>query len=201
MAAGDITTTLVARIRTYLDEASAGFWTQDEIYKALTDGQREVISFVLAIYKQKIAVNPDEKLPEVLRSCFYTTGGVGSGVLPAGFLFPLSVYTSTVPVYIRPDGIQRGASKLNTYLTSSSTQPFCSFSGTQIVFETSVTWTMEYLSLPLNDIDATHDPALSAISYNAIIEYATAFLLNKDENQRAQQHLSKFFNEVQNLSF
>ena len=201
MAVGDITTILVARARTYLDEVSAGFWTQDEIYKALTDGQREVITFVLAIYKQKLSVNPDEKLPEVLRNCFNTTTGIGSAALPAGFLFPLSVYTATVPVYMRPDGTQRGASKLNAYLASSSTQPFCSFSSTQIVFETSVSWTMEYLQTPISDIDATHDPALGAIAYNAMVEYATAFLLNKDENQRAQQHLSKFFNEVQNLSF
>ncbi len=201
MAVGDITTGLVARVRTYLDEASAGFWTQDEIYKALTDGQREVITFVLAVYKQKLSVNPDEKLPEVLRNCFTTTTGIGSAALPAGFLFPLSVYTATVPVYTRPDGMQRGASKLNTYLASSAAQPFCSFSATQIVFETSVSWTMEYLQTPTSDIDATHDPSLGAISYNAIVEYAAAFLLNKDENPRAQQHLSKFFNEMQNLSF
>lgn len=201
MAAGDLTTTLVARVRSLLDESTTGFFTTDEVYKALTDGQRELIAFVLSIYKAKLAVNPDEKLPEVLRVLQGTPAtGTGTTNLPTGFLHALNVYTATAPVLIRPE-TQKGFGKHNVYLASTSGQPYCSFSATQIVFETSVTWTLEYLATPTSDIDATHDPAVGHIAYNALVEFATYFLLMKDENPRAQQHLQRFLQSVQSLVF
>ena len=200
MPAGDITTTIVARVRTLLDESTAGFFTTDEIYKALTDAQRETIAFVLSIYKAKLAVNPDEKLPEVLRVLQASTTGTGTQNLPTGFLQALNAYTASAPVLIRPEG-QKGFGKYNVYLASSSGQPYCTFSATQIVFETSVTWTLEYLATPSTDIDATHDPVLGYLSYNALVEFATYFLLMKDENPRASQHLQRFMQTVQSLVF
>ena len=199
MPAGDITTTLVTRVRTLLDESSAGFFTTDEIYKALTDGQREVINFVLSIYKAKLEINPDEKLPEVLRVLQATTTGTGTQSLPSGYLFPLDVYTSAARVFIRPE--RHKGMKYNTYLASSTSQPYCSISATQIVFETSVTWTLDYLAMPTTDIGATVDPTLGSLSYNALVEFATYFLLMKDENARASQHLQRFLQSVQSLVF
>ena len=202
MAAGDISKTLLARVRTSLDETTEGYFLDAEIYKALTDAQRETINFVLAVYKQKIAINPEEKLPEVLRVLQGTIAtGTGTQNLPTGFLYPLAVYTSALPVFIRPDGITRGASKYNTYLASSASQPYCSFSATQIVFETSVAWSLEHLVSPSTDIDTSHDPTLTASAYEAIVEYAIAFMLAKDENPRSAQHLQKFFQLIQNLIF
>ena len=37
---------LLARLRTLLDESSAGFWTDDECYRALADGQNEIVNIV-----------------------------------------------------------------------------------------------------------------------------------------------------------
>lgn len=202
MAAGDITTVLVSRVRTLLDEASAGFFTATEIYYALTDAQVEVINIVLSTYKAKIKADPNEELPEVLRNCIASTTGTGTTSLPSGFLHALSIYVTAtkLPVFIRPDGRGRAEGMHNTYLASSATQPYCSLSASQIVFETSVAWTLEYLQLPANDIDATHDPTLSKIAYNALIQYATAFLLKKDESPRANDHLQYFLKEVLDLS-
>lgn len=204
MAAGDISKILLSKVRTLLDEATAGNWQDTEIYAALNDGQREIINFVLAVYKQKIAINPDEKLPEILRVLFATTTGGGTQNLPSGFLYPLSLYgtSSNVPIFIRPDGATRAALKANTYLASSASQPFASFNATQVIMETgAVSWTMEYLASPSSDIDGSHDPVLGSIGYNAMVEYATAFLLTKDENPRSQQHLENFFTQTKNLIF
>lgn len=207
MAAGDLTALLVARVRTLLDEASAGFFSANEVYYALTDAQREIIIFALSVYKAKIRVNPDEPLPEVLRNSIGTPAtGTGTATLPTGFLHALSIYitASGIPVFIRSDGRGKAASKANTYLASSATQPYCSITATQIVFETSVAWTMEYLQLPASDLDATHDPALSAAAYNAMVYYAAGFLLAKDGDplaqQMSQQHLNNFMKELQTLS-
>jgi len=38
------TANLLSRLRTLLDEASAGFWTDVECYAALSDGQKEIVN-------------------------------------------------------------------------------------------------------------------------------------------------------------
>lgn len=191
---------MLARVRTDLDEVVASFWSDNEVYRALADGQREIATHIFTIWKQKIRVNPDEPLPEVLRSLISTDSGTTTKSLPSDFMSYLTVYSATnaVPIYVRENWRQTGWMKGNTYSTSTSAQPFCYFNATQIVFETAVNWTMEYLKLP-TDISGATQPALPITAHNAIIQYAFATLLLKDSNPTAGQELQKFFLLLQNL--
>lgn len=198
MAVGDITKALAAKVRTSLDEASAGFWTDTEIYNALADGQREIVNIISTIYKTKSALNGSEKLPEVLRAIMATTTSqTGTQNLPADYWTWLVIYTGTTPVYVRPDGLDKTL-KFNTYMASSAAQPYCSITSTQVVFETSVTWFMDYLKT-MTDMSGSVDPVVPSMAYNVLVEYAIAFLLNKDENPRAQNHFNNFITLVQQL--
>lgn len=201
MAAGDISKALKAKVRTSLDESSAGFWTDTEIYTALSDGQREIINILLTLYKQRNKITENEKLPEVLRSILATTTtATGTQNLPADYLTYLALYitTTNIPIYVRSDGIERHQ-RLNTYLTSTSTQPYVSISSTQVVHETgSLAWTMDYLKTP-TELSDSADPSLPSLAFEAMVSYALAFLLGKDENPRATQEFQTFFQLTQNL--
>lgn len=200
MATGDISKALKAKVRTLLDESSAGFWSDTEIYNALSDGQREIVNIILSMYKQRSAITANEKLPEVLRNVFATTNSAtGTQNLPTDYLTYLALYitTTNVPIYVRSEGIDKHQ-RVNTYLASSSSQPYVSISATQVVNETSVTWQMDYIKTP-TDLSDSADPSLAPLAYQAMVSYAVAFLLNKDENQRAVQEFQTFFTLTQNL--
>lgn len=201
MAVGDISKALKAKVRTSVDEASAGFWTDTEIYTALSDGQREIVNMILSMYRQRSAINENEKLPEVLRSVLATTNSAtGTQTLPADYLTYLALYVNStnVPIFVRSDGVDRHQ-RVNTYLTSSSSQPYVSITATQVVHETgSLAWQMDYIKTP-TDLSDSADPSLPPLAYQAIVSYAIAFLLNKDENPRATQEFQTFFALTQNL--
>lgn len=204
MAAGDISKALNAKVRVYLEESSNGFWTDDtEIYPALTDGQREIINYVLTVYKMKSGLNGIEQLPQILRDIQTNTTGTGTASLPADFLYPAAVTMSGGIVRIRHTISNPSFAKAyNTYLAATASQPVCYFSSSQIVFESgsgSIAWTLQYFKVP-SDITSSVDPTLGALAYNAIVEYATAFLLRKDENPRSETHYQNFFQLLQNLT-
>lgn len=191
---------MLARVRTNLDEATASFWSDNEIYRALADGQREIISHIFIVWKQKVRVNPEEPLPEVLRSLISSDSGTTTKSLPNDFMSYLTVYSATnaVPIFVRENWRQNSWMRGNTYSTSTSAQPFCYFNATQIVFETAVAWTMEYLKAP-SDISGSTQPSLPTIAHNAVVQFAFATLLLKDSNPIANQELQKFFLLLQNL--
>jgi len=201
MATGDLAKALKAKVRTSLDESVEGFWTDAEIYKALNDGQKEIANLILTMYKQRSKITNNEKLPEVLRALLATTTTqTGTQNLPADYWTYLNLYitTTNIPIYVRGDGVDRHQ-RLNTYLVSSSTQPYVSISGTQVVHETgSLAWMMDYLKV-ITDMSDSVDPVLPEMAYNAIVSYAIAFLLNKDENPRASQEFQTFFTLTQTL--
>lgn len=193
------TANMLSRLRTMLDESSASFWSDTEMYSALADGQREVADHLLMLYKQKYKLNPDEELPVGLRTLVSSTTGTGTQNLPADYWQYLSVYTSSVPVFVRQDGPRKAASRLNTYTASTSAAPFCSFNASQIVFETSVTWTLEYIKIP-TAIAVAVQPTLPDITHNAIVQYALCQLLIKDQKvQEANLEYQKFMQMLINL--
>ena len=87
-----VSTVMLAACRTILDETTASFWTDAQVYAALADGQNEVIKEVLAVYKARYKLDPDTELPSELTSVgAYASGAITSSVemiaVPAGFLW------------------------------------------------------------------------------------------------------------------
>lgn len=189
----------LARVRTLLDEASAGFWTDNEIYSALTDGQNEVITIKLNEFRVKSKFDLNTPLPDSLRALVTSTTGTGTTSLAADYLHYVNVYTSTTPVYVRDFNFNRSHSSMNTYLASSSSTPYCYFNATQIVFETSVSWTLDYLKQPADIASGANPPTLEDKAMNAVIQYAFALLLKKDKDPRADGEFAIFLQLVKNL--
>lgn len=61
-----LSTDMLARVRTLIDEASASYWQDGEIYSALSDGQTEAVNFLYGIYEAKKKVDDSIMLPDVL---------------------------------------------------------------------------------------------------------------------------------------
>ena len=203
MASGDITKDLETKVRTLLDEDTAGFYTAAAIYKSLADAQREIATVFLSIFKAKQKLNKDEECPNVLRPLISTTTpATGTQNLPADFwdvLYIKDSITSNVPVRIRNVSSAYPHNIANTYLASSASQPFCYISPTQVVFETSISWIMAYFKT-LTDTSASVDPVLAQSAYNAMVQYAFADLLRRDSDQRAGEEFNKFLKMLQDIT-
>jgi len=201
LAAGDITAVLVTKVRTILDEDTAGLYSTTQIYTALSDAQREIAGHFLAMYKAKLMVNPSEQCPDVILPLLVsTTSATGTQNLPTDYWDYLSITGgSSVNVRVRPMSRTLPHEITNTYLTSSSSQPYCYINSTQVVFETSVSWIMNYFKT-LSDLSASVDPILPVQTYNAMVQYAFANLLERDHDERAMQEFNKFVQMLQNIS-
>ena len=202
MAAGDITKALETKVRTLLDEDTAGFYTADMVYKSLADAQREIATFFLSVFKAKQKLNKDEECPNVLRPILSTTtSATGTQNLPADFWDVLFIKDSSanVPIRIRNMSANYPHKLANTYLASSASQPYCYISGSQVVLETSMSWTMTYFKT-LTDTSGSVDPFLAQSSYNAMVQYAFADLLRRDEDPRAGEEFNKFLKMLQDIT-
>lgn len=186
---------LLARCRTLLDESSAGFFTDAEIYSALTDGQKEVANVLVTENKQR--------LPETLRPLVTTASTSGASItLPATFWIDLTLKFGSTSgnkqtayreeVKSLPD--REDNSYLNNefyYYIDDSTLYFGK-AGTQY-------YTFTYLVKPTT-IDGSTEPILEASSHNAIVFWATAQMLFKDQRpQEAQTLMKSYKDELQTL--
>ena len=182
------------RVRTLLDEAVEAFWGNDEVYAALTDGQIEAINYLTAKYEAT------KELPETLIPLGKTATGTGTASLPSDFFYPVSMIATLndVPIFMRGFKKDRDHLAENTYLQSSSTQPYAYFQGSQIVLETSLAWALDYLKKP-SDIASGTNPTIGVSAHNAIVQFAFAFLLQKIKDPRAQAEFNKFANLLQSV--
>lgn len=189
------TAEMLARVRTLLDEASAGFWTDAEVYYALTDGQIETINILIKMFEQT------NELPKALIPLGKTQTGSGTASLAADFLYPVSMVATlnSVPIFIRGFGKHRDHLIENTYLASSSTQPYAYFQGSQVVLETTLAWALDYIKKPA-DIESGVDPTIGAGAHDAIVQYAFAYILRKIKDPRADNEFNKYFNLAQSIS-
>lgn len=196
------------RLRTSLDEATASFWDDNTCYRALSDGQREVANYLLTMYKARKTVNADEEIPEGLRALALqvtdsVTSGQDSDTLPTDFWYDLSVrynhdnVGSSFPCFRRDLGRNLYHKQVNTYLTAdTSREYYYSITATEIQFETSATATAPYSMWYLRkvtEIDGSTNPILPDMTIEAILKYAFAELLLKDQRiSEAAQILQNF---------
>ena len=203
-------TDMLARVRTLLDEASASFWTDTEIYSALADGQQEVANYLVINYRKAKDLNPSAEIPPSLVPLYNTsTSTTASGLInkPTGFwhlLYALYAYSGGTSYNCR---IQPLSPSLyfdldNTYLTPSSIDPAIYQAPTsQLYFKPTpigtATYTIGYIKLP-DAISVSTDATLPVQTHQSIVHWATAQMLFKDQRpQEAQIHLQNFINELQ----
>jgi len=212
-------TVMLAAVRTILDEASASFWTDAEIYAALADAQNNIIDKVLAVYRAKRMINPDMPMPYTLESLTALVTGTG---LAASYISVPSDYLEMV--YAKWDSDSTGTQyrcevmsatynnfrEDNTFLSATHTKPICQASpittGSTVlinflpVYKVAATYEVQYIATP-TDIAAGQNAKLPANTHNAMIHFAVARMLDKDQRlQEAQMHQQIYLQELQTVS-
>lgn len=198
---------MLERLRTLLDEASAGFWSDDQCYEALSDGQEEYTAIVLAQYKARAIVNVSEPIPEILRTLYSKASLLLSDVsidLPANFLYGISVYLGGT--YNRPL-MKRELSKTIVFDQQNSLMNplgyYYYITNNKMIFEistpTSLACTIEFLIKP-TDITSSINPVLPEYTHFSMIIYAYAQLLRKAQRlQEASTQYQEFISTVKYL--
>jgi hypothetical protein len=200
-----LSTEMLSRCRTLLDEASAGFFGDTEIYSALTDGQQECANYFYNIYKSLIKVDANASLPESLEPLYtIATGTATLGVVnkPADFWGIISATFNTSICKILPLDKALFSYIENTYTQPTTTSPIvyqASSSTLMFLPATSSGYILRYIKIPTVIASATN-PILSKQTHTAIVHWATAQMLFKDQRpQEAQLHLQNFINELQTV--
>lgn len=212
---------LLARLRTLLDEASASYWTDTEAYAALADGQNAVVTIALGVLRASRMAKPngDVALPFVLKPLYAVqTGTVASGqsaaTLTGNVLEVLWVtYNSATgtplyPVRIRHNSYASQFQKANTYLVASTTtnEYYAQITNlTTITFETASTNNAAAYNVGLlsqaTDIASGQNPVLPDEAVPAILMFAFARLLNKDQRlEEAVEAFKEFVSLAQGVS-
>ena len=193
---------MLARVRTLLDEASAGFWTDAEIYSALSDGQREVVDILFAKSRKH------NLLKSLLKTASDTDTTSSAITLPTDFKeFINASYTTLTTEDKLPCKIVDYdeiflRDKDNTYLTPIRATPVVYLSATTglrlIYFEpTSIhcDYSILYLKQP-TEIASGTEPILPPETHEAIIMYAFSFVLRKDMRQAEADSALKTFTNL-----
>ena len=208
-------TEMLANVRTSIDEATASFWTDTEIYLALTNGQQEAANYFLNIYKVKSKDDLSVPIPqplEVLYKVASATTTTGIVDKPSDYWHLLSAsyaYTGGLTGTFYNCRIERFSASMffninNTYLAATATSPivYDVYSTSHKFYfrpDTSGTgaYALNYLKTP-TAITASVDPELAVQTHTAIVHFAVAQMLLKDQRpQEAQLFLQNFINELQ----
>ncbi len=210
-------TVMLAAIRTILDEASASFWTDAEVYAALADGQNEAIKELLNVYRVRKKVNPQAPLLYELEAVLNEDTGtlaVDPTVLtvPTGFMELISAtydhdntggenpcFISNLPDLEFIEDI--------TFLAASGTNPRIYMKtvsdALKLIFLPTKTatapYTIHYIKSP-TDIASGQNATLPVSTHSAIVNYAVSRMFQKDDRpQESQVWYQKYFQELQSL--
>ena len=198
---------MLAAMRPILDESSASFWTDAEAYAALADGQNEVIKAFLGVYRAKRKVDPT--LPYELESLLNdNVGAVDAVAVPSGFLELISAtydHDGTggqVACYIS-NMQETQFNEENTFLTATANSPVAYVKSTtdavKINFLPALSGTPAYTYWCLvspTDIASGQNATLPVTTHSAIVNYATARMLEKDQRQESQVLYNKYLQEL-----
>jgi len=205
-------TQLLASLRTLLDEDTEQYWLDPECYTALTNGQKEYASIVLAQYKAKAGVNPFEPLPEVLRPLLnpVTQSLVNATYLPLppNYLYDLSVYvygTYNRPFFKRKQSRSLLFEQVNSLLGAQGY--YYSIDNVNLNFEipapsVAINIDFKYLMLtpPIDgSLSPASDPVLPDFTHDAIVQYAYSELLKKPK--RTQESLAEYQKFLQTIKY
>ena len=201
---------MLANARTLLDEASASFWTDIEIYAALAAGQQEAANYFLTGYKASQNLNALIPQPlEALYTAATSTTTTGLVDRPADYWHLVSAIFAYNGGDLYNCRIERFSASMffninNTYLAASNTDPivYDIYSTTQKLFfrpavSGTADYSISYLKIP-TAIASAQEPTLPAQTHSPIVHWAVAEMLFKDQRpQEAQMHIQNFINELQ----
>lgn len=205
----------VARVRIEVDEATAGKWSDTEIYRALDAGQNSVIQFALA--KEQMDENKQYRSPVLvplitLDSTNTTTTGSGyqEYSLPSDFIgHYLALYSYTNAGTQYPCALTTFAEavkrSVNVYANNFKS-PLAYIRAEKLGFfpqpigAGANNFAHYYYKQPSEVVASGSPPfTLREETHEAIIEFALYYLFNKDNDQRAFTHLNNFIQKIQGL--
>jgi hypothetical protein len=209
--------TMLSSLRTLLDEVSAGFYTDAELYNALSFGQRECVYYFANLFKKARELNPSEPLHRYLKTLVESE--VDTATTTEIFQFnsvPILILNalyknSTLdieykPCFIRDEG---GVYDLdNEYLKPSPKSPTVEMYNTgnwyyrfRPEFDNTEggDYVINWIKEP-TDITSVVQPIVSEDLHNAIVQYAFSFILRKDSKmQESGMELQKFYQILSTL--
>ena len=186
---------MLTHVRMLLDESSASFWGDSDIYLALTNGQKAVAS---------VLIQKKSPLADKLRKQATAAYGTDWLNVPSDYWSVISVtYRNLIIgnyVACRERTGDIFVKQGNPYLAGSIEDPFFYVANGALVFEptttTSSAYKMLYYKLP-TDISGSTEPTLNAATHDAICQYAFAELLLRDtKHQESALEFKKFTDMV-----
>jgi hypothetical protein len=196
-------TELYERLATLLDESTSQYFTDDERWAALTDGQQEYASTILTQYKARVLINPSESIPEVLRTLYKSLASSTSNsyiALPNDFLYDVSLLLGDQFLLKRELSRIIPAEQANSLLGASGYYySISSLINLEITTPSSpVSFIFNYLQKP-TDITQDVNPILPDFTHYPIVIYAYAELLKK--SQRLQEALVQYQQFLQLIKY
>ena len=204
---------MLAKARMMLDEASAGFWTDVQIYEELSEGQNEVVKEALNRMWQSVEV--PFVLSNQIKEFVTSTNANAYYVLQSDELWTISIdyaQEGGTEYPCRLSGVNRNIdfSHLNTFTAGTTTDPVAEFKtigatvGWYFIPATAGNYdaTTKYIKEPA-DIASSVFPELSSTAHTSIVQFAFATLLSKDEDAstkaRSKEELQVFYKMVETL--
>ena len=203
---------MLARIGVLVDETpgSSTFYTIDDAYRFLTSGQYEVANYFLNLYRKMREVKRNVMLPfalqTLLKSKTATLAETADTIqFPTDYWEYVSLmYSHTsgdrYPVRIRPHNDLQNFFKENSFAGQNTdahdyyANIIEDFGGFQMSGESSSgsSYRLNYIKKP-TDIRASVQPVLGANTHDAIVIYAAAMLMIKDERWQESNALMQVF--------
>lgn len=206
---------MLARLRSLLDESTAAFWSNDELYRNLSDGQREIAAFAMKLFRDRGRKN----LPAVLNPLMSTVNGNCANDTQGDIALTYynvtgmwdivqALYTPDVDGlddYARCRIVENDIDFLrisqNLYTRGTVSSPLAliktkheSTYSTEVFFKPDKTGSnagavIQYIKSP-TDIAAGTEPILDDFTHNAIVQFAYSQALLRD--QRTQEGLAEY---------
>jgi hypothetical protein len=207
---------MLAYVRTMLDEAQASFWSDAQIYAALTAGQERIVNLALATFLAKQEVNPNTDVPHLLVPLLsiqnlLINNSTGTAQLPNDYLQIVYAGVSLNngacgPILRRRMNYHTLSDQNNSLLTATTGQTVGEYIGyivgTTFYLEQTFSSGTNYIKLTYiaqpQAISSTQQPVLPMEVHEPICEFAFATLLSKDQReQEAAMEFQKFASMIQ----
>lgn len=205
-------TSMLSAVRTLLNEASASYWTDAEIYVWLSSGQKEVLQGIIAMYMERKGKDPyvPSIIAKQITELNIDTSSKTVADFPADFTYfigakytPDGVDVEKAPLRVMPKTAENQIKMANTYLLPTNEQPIGYITGNSVELYPAPTTTssldLSYVK-DTTDISASTQPVLQPFTHNAIVRFAFAQALLKDERDSdSDKELNKFYEELKLL--
>lgn len=207
---------MLSRVRDLLDENSASFWSDANIYVYLSEAQRQLTNIALKLYQAKRDIMPNTPIPDVLRPLItvvvnlaFGSTGTSTVALPSDYLSDIHVEyddnaSSPIPAFRVGENQNRYFNQNNSFLKSTQAQYTYWVDGANLNFGTAVSGTgayrLTYLKQP-TEINATPtNPILPSYTHEALCQYAVAEGYKRDKSfNESQLFYNQFLALIQNF--